>query len=121
MTDRINIEEKLCSNKTSNLDKYLILLEKVRQNEIDIEKAEEELRNLKKGEEEDDKKIEQIMLAMKELEVSTRFIKDYLDKSLKWAVLILSAVFTLLVALLGIFGTFIINNLKTIISAISKG
>ena len=66
------------------------LWEKVKSTSEKLKAAEEELKSLRVGEAEDDKKIEQILITIKELETSNKFMKDFLYRSLKWTILILS-------------------------------
>ena len=94
----------------------LILWEKVKNTSEKLKIAEEELMNLRFGEAEDDKKIEQILITIKELEVSNKFMKDFLYRSLKWTILILSLVVSIMLTIIGASASIIVKNLKLFLS-----
>lgn len=92
------------------------LWEKVKNTSEKLKAAEEELKNLRVGEAEDDKKIEQILITIKELEVSNKFMKDFLYRSLKWTILILSLVVSIMLTIIGASASIIVKNLKVFLS-----
>lgn len=91
---------------------YNYLLDLVRDTAEKLKFAEEELKILRVGEAEDDKKIEQIMLTIKELEVSNKFMKNFLYRSLKWTILILSLVISIMLTIIAASASIIVKNLK---------
>lgn len=100
----------------SKISDVTYLWERVKDTSEKLKIAEEELKNLQIGEEEDDKKIEQIMLTIKELEVSNKFMKDFLYRSLKWTILILSLVVSIMLTIIGASASIIVKNLKLFLS-----
>lgn len=100
----------------TKLEDYTFLLERVKNTAEKLKNAEEELKNLRMGEAEDDEKIEKILLSIKELEVSNKFLKDFLYRTLKWTILILSLVISIMLAILGASAGIIVKNLKMFLS-----
>ena len=92
------------------------LLSRVQDTAEKLKNAEEELKNLRVGEVEDDKRIEQIMLTIKKIEVSNKFMKDFLYRTLKWTILILSLVISIMLTIIGASASIIVKNLKLFLS-----
>ena len=95
---------------------YAELWEKVKNTAEKLKDAEEELKNLRIGEAEDDRRIEQILLTIKEIEVSNKFMKDFLYRTLKWTILILSLVISIMLTIIGASAGIIVKNLKLFLS-----
>jgi len=92
------------------------LLARVQDTAEKLKAAEEELRTLRRGEEEDDRRIEQVLLTIKEIETSNKFMKDFLYRTLKWTILILSLVISIMLTIIGASASIIVKNLKLFLS-----
>lgn len=91
---------------------YFALLEKVKEISKKLEETEKELKTFQVDKTVDDKRIEDMMLVIKELEVSNEFMKKFLYNSLKWTILIVSLTISILLTILGASISLIAKHLK---------
>ena len=98
----------------SDLERYMILLDRVKEITNQLNSLEKEVSRTKEHEEEGEDKLQEIELSVKEIETINKQVKDYLDKSLVWMLGVVSFIFGILIALLGAAGTMLISHLRNV-------